>query len=293
MSSEEVGDIFRGGKAYDVQVWSTPSTRNSPTDIAQPADRHADRRPRAPRRRRHRADRVRPRTSSTQDTVAADRRRRQRGATAASAVGRRRPRPARGARASRSATTPSCWARRREREARTDRLLIFGIAAADRDLPAPAGRLRRACAWRSLFFLTLPMALVGGVLAWPSTGGTLSLGSLVGFLAVLGIAARNGILLISHCQHLEHHEGEPFGPALVLRGAQERLSPILMTALATGLALVPLRRRGHDPRARDRAPDGGRHPRRPGHLDAAQPVHRARRCTCASAKPRSARRQTA
>ena len=84
------------------------------------------------------------------------------------------------------------------------------------------------------------MALVGGVLAVALTGGTLSLGSYVGFLAVFGIAARNGILLINHCQHLERHEGEPFGPALVLRGAQERLSPIMMTALATALALVPL-----------------------------------------------------
>ena len=68
----------------------------------------------------------------------------------------------------------------------------------------------------------------------------ISLGSLVGFLTVLGIAARNGILLINHYQHLERYEGEPFGPGLVLRGARERLSPILMTALATGLALVPL-----------------------------------------------------
>jgi Cu/Ag efflux pump CusA len=84
------------------------------------------------------------------------------------------------------------------------------------------------------------MALVGGVLAVALTGGTLSLGSYVGFLAVFGIAARNGILLINHCQHLERHEGETFGTALVIRGAKERLSPILMTALATALALVPL-----------------------------------------------------
>jgi Cu/Ag efflux pump CusA len=57
---------------------------------------------------------------------------------------------------------------------------------------------------------------------------------------VFGIAARNGILLIHHCQHLEKVEGQPFGSELVLRGARERLSPILMTSLATGLALVPL-----------------------------------------------------
>jgi Cu/Ag efflux pump CusA len=57
---------------------------------------------------------------------------------------------------------------------------------------------------------------------------------------VFGIAARNGILMISHFQHLEDEEGVPFGPGLVLRGAKERLAPILMTASATDLALVPL-----------------------------------------------------
>ena len=89
-------------------------------------------------------------------------------------------------------------------------------------------------------FLTLPAALVGGVLATYFADGTISLGSLVGFLTVLGIAARNGIMLISHYQHLQREEGEAFGPALILRGARERLAPILMTALATGLALLPL-----------------------------------------------------
>ena len=72
------------------------------------------------------------------------------------------------------------------------------------------------------------------------TGRTISLGSLVGFFTVLGIAARNGILMINHYQHLEREEGEPFGLELVLRGSRERLSPILMTTLATALALVPL-----------------------------------------------------
>jgi Cu/Ag efflux pump CusA len=94
------------------------------------------------------------------------------------------------------------------------------------------------------------MALVGGVLAAWVGGGIISLGSLVGFFTVFGIAARNGILLINHWQHLEEQEGMSFGPALVLRGARERLSPILMTSLATGLALVPLvvlgNRPGHE-----------------------------------------------
>jgi Cu/Ag efflux pump CusA len=97
--------------------------------------------------------------------------------------------------------------------------------------------------WRlaAMTFLSLPVALVGGVLAaYFAGGGVLSLGSLVGFLTILGIAARNGIMLISHYQHLEDYEGEAFGPGLVLRGAQERISPIMMTALTAGLALVPL-----------------------------------------------------
>jgi Cu/Ag efflux pump CusA len=91
------------------------------------------------------------------------------------------------------------------------------------------------------------MALVGGLLAAFAGDRVLSLGSLVGFFTVLGIAGRNGIMLVSHYQHLEREEGEPFGPGLVLRGARERLSPILMTALATGLALVPLVVRGSIP----------------------------------------------
>jgi Cu/Ag efflux pump CusA len=67
-----------------------------------------------------------------------------------------------------------------------------------------------------------------------------SLGSLVGFLTVFGIAARNGILMVSHFQYLDRHEGEIFGPAHLLRGAAERLAPIMMTACAAGLVLVPL-----------------------------------------------------
>jgi len=94
---------------------------------------------------------------------------------------------------------------------------------------------------------TLPFALVGGGVGVFLTGGVLSLGSLVGFVTVLGIAARNGIMLVSHYRHLEDVEGEAFGSALVQRGSEERLTPILMTALATGLALLPLILSGQKP----------------------------------------------
>jgi CzcA family heavy metal efflux pump len=96
--------------------------------------------------------------------------------------------------------------------------------------------------WRlaGMLMITLPMALVGGILAAWGVLGTITLGALVGFFTVLGIAARNGILMIAHFRHLEEVEGVPFGRDLVIRGAGERLSPILMTALATALALVPL-----------------------------------------------------
>ncbi|MBI1349303.1 AcrB/AcrD/AcrF family protein [bacterium] len=95
--------------------------------------------------------------------------------------------------------------------------------------------------------LTIPFALIGGVVAAWLAGGVLSLGSLIGFVTVLGIAARNGIMLVSHYRHLQESEGEPFGLNLVVRGAEERLIPILMTVLTTALALLPLAISGNKP----------------------------------------------
>jgi Cu/Ag efflux pump CusA len=89
-------------------------------------------------------------------------------------------------------------------------------------------------------FLALPASMVGGVLAAYAGSGVLTLGSIVGFFAVLGIAARNGILLINHYQRLEGQEGMPFGLDLVLRGARERLSPILASSTAIIAALLPI-----------------------------------------------------
>ena len=93
---------------------------------------------------------------------------------------------------------------------------------------------------------SLPFALVGGAAGAWLAGGVLSLGSMVGLVTVLGIAARNGILLVSHYRQLEH-EGLQVGRALVERGSLERLGPILMTACATGLALLPLVVAGNSP----------------------------------------------
>ncbi|MBF8301167.1 MAG: hypothetical protein HW394_1537, partial [Acidobacteria bacterium] len=126
-----------------------------------------------------------------------------------------------------------------ERQASTNRLLVYGgaaLAGIFLILLVDFGTARLA----GLVFFTLPFALVGAIVAAYFTGGVLSLGSLVGLVTVVGIAARNGIMLISHYRHLEMAEGVPFGRELVMRGAEERLAPILMTALATSLALVPI-----------------------------------------------------
>ncbi|MEE7455945.1 CusA/CzcA family heavy metal efflux RND transporter [Methylorubrum populi] len=86
----------------------------------------------------------------------------------------------------------------------------------------------------------VPLALIGSVIALWLTGQPLSVASMIGFITLTGIAARNGILKISHYLNLALHEDVPFGPALVIRGSLERLTPVLMTALAAGVALVPL-----------------------------------------------------
>lgn len=98
-----------------------------------------------------------------------------------------------------------------------------------------------------LVLLNLPFALVGGVLAVFGFGGMLSLGALVGFVTLFGITLRNSIMMISHYEHLVAVEGQTWGPETALRGASERLTPILMTALVTGLGLLPLAIGSGDP----------------------------------------------
>ena len=119
------------------------------------------------------------------------------------------------------------------------RLLVLGIgvvAALFMLLVLAFGRARDAI----LIMLNLPLALIGGVVGVFLAGGVLSVASMIGFITLFGIATRNGIMLVSHIQHLMNKEGVTDFREAVERGAHERLVPILMTAMAAGLALIPL-----------------------------------------------------
>jgi CzcA family heavy metal efflux pump len=105
-----------------------------------------------------------------------------------------------------------------------------------------------------LVMVNLPLALIGGVIGVYLTGGVLSVASIVGFITLFGIATRNGIMLVSHIRHLQAHEGVTDFTTAVVRGARERLVPILMTALAAGLALVPIALSAGEPGSEIQAP---------------------------------------
>ena len=238
LAGEEAGDIFRDGRAYDVQLWSTPETRHSiedvknllidtpvsgPVRLAELADvrvratpNHIDREYQS-----RKIDVTANISGRDLGSVAADVQKIV--ATVELPLGYR----------------AEVLGESAERAAAAGRLQTYALIAALAVfflLHASFGSWRLAV----LAFITLPATLIGGVLAAWLSGGVLSLGSLVGFLTVLGISARNAIMMISHFQHLENEEGQPFGPDLVVRGAVERISPIMMTALATAFALGPL-----------------------------------------------------
>ncbi|TFD71290.1 efflux RND transporter permease subunit [Cryobacterium gelidum] len=245
VAGEEVGDVYRGGKAYDVQVWSpveirsdVTSIRNLPIDtpsgtqirLADVADVLLIATPNVIQREdgSRRIDIEANVEDGTLATVVAS--------LEAGLADLDLP----------TGFHAEILGEYQEREQATQLLLtlaVLALAAIFLLLQAAFGSWRLA----TLIMLTLPIALVGGVFAAFLGGGVLSLGSIVGFLTVMGIAARNSILLINHCQHLEKQENMQFSADLVLRGAGERLSPILMTTLATGLALVPLVALGNIP----------------------------------------------
>jgi CzcA family heavy metal efflux pump len=238
VQGEEVGDIFVDGKTYDVNVWSTPQTRNSLTSIREllidtPGGGHVRLSEVADVRIAPVPNVIEREGQSRKIDVSANVRGRDLGSVAADVEA-----------AVEQVEFPlefhaELVGEYAEREAAQSQLLVAGgvaVVAIFFLLYTSFEKWRLAI----LTFFTLPWALVGGLLAAYLTSGILSLGSLVGLLTILGIATRNGIMMISHFQHLEEQEGQTFGLALVRRGARERIAPILMTALTTGLALVPL-----------------------------------------------------
>ena len=238
VGGEEVGDIFRDGQAFDVQVWATPETRDSPDDIERmlidtPAGGLVT------------LGEVANVTFVATDNAIERENQSRRLDVSANVGGRDLGSIARDVEdAVETVDFPLGFSAEiigeyKERQESQSSLLRFSSIAA---VIIFLLLFTSFASWRLaiLAFVLLPSALVGGVLAAWLTGGIISLGSLVGFLTVLGIAARNQLMMINHFQHLEQEEGMAFGPELVLRGAEERLAPILMTALTTALALTPL-----------------------------------------------------
>jgi len=237
VSGTEVGDIFRDGKTYDVNVWSTPENRGSVKAIR---DLMIDTRSGQVRL----ADLAEVKVVSTPNAVERWQMKRKIDVRA-NVRGRDLGSVVKDVRRKLTGVTfphgyhPEMLGEYAEREAAQKRMRYMIIASMIGILLILQAAFMN---WRLAIvgYIALPAALVGGVLAAFLGDGIISLGSIVGFLTVLGIVARNGIMLMCHYQHLERVEGEPFGPELVIRGARERISPILMTASATAMALVPL-----------------------------------------------------
>jgi CzcA family heavy metal efflux pump len=238
MAGNEVGDVFKDGRTYDVQVWTAAKARNSLTSLEQmligtPSGERIRLEDVADVRVLPTPNAIVREGGSRRIDVHANIERRDLAAIAQDVQSRLQ-----------QIHFPLEYRAVLQGEfvelgAARNRLLLFSMFAAVGTfllLQLSFGSWRLAI----LSFLTLPSALVGGVLAAYAAGGVISLGSLIGFLTVLGIAARNGIMMINHFQHLERYEGEKFGLHLVFRGAGERLRPILMTAGTAGLAIVPL-----------------------------------------------------
>jgi CzcA family heavy metal efflux pump len=238
IASEEVSDIFAGGRAYDVHVTAIPSARDSITDVE---NMQLD----TPSGGRVKLSDVATVTMGPTPNAIERANQSRRIDVGANVAGRPLNEVVDDVEKRLEGVTfplgyhAEVIGESTELDAAENTLLVFGVAAAVAILlllHIAFGSFRPAL----LTFVLLPMALVGGAIAVWMSGRVLSLGSLVGFLAVFGIAARNGILMVSHFEHLERKEGVRFGPDLVIQGAKERLAPIMMTALATGLALVPL-----------------------------------------------------
>lgn len=238
MAGEEVGDVHIADRTYDVVVWSSPETRHSLTNIREllidtPRGSHVRLQDVADVRIAPTESVIKHENLKRRINVEANARGRDLGSVVADVE------LALNEIEFPHGYHPELLGEYAERQKAQNTMLVFAMIAMI-GIFLLLHTCFKSARLATLSFLILPSAMVGGVLAAYFGSGIISLGSLVGFLTVLGIAARNGILMINHFQHLEQHEGEPFGPDLVIRGAQERLAPILMTASTTGLAILPL-----------------------------------------------------
>jgi CzcA family heavy metal efflux pump len=245
IAGNEAGDLFFGGKAYDVQVWAKPEVRSSLTDVKEllidvPGGGQVELQEIADVRVVPVPNVIKREGMKRRLDVGCNVRGRDLGSVAndvEAAVAKLTFPPGV------HAELIGEYAERQAAQGRMTGFTIIAVLGIFVLLHTSFASTRLAF----LAFLLLPSALVGGVIAAYLGDGIISLGSLVGFLTILGIAARNGILMIKHFQHLEDEEGMKFGFELVRRGALERLAPILMTATTTGLALLPLIIKGDVP----------------------------------------------
>jgi len=233
-----VGSLFEEQKVYDVVVWGTPETRNSVSDIRNllldtPRGGHVRLGDIADVRITSTPTVIYHEALQNRIDVVADVRGRDL-ATVVDAVENQLDNvefPVE--------YYPAVLGEAVEREAAEERMLSFALAAAIGILLLLQAAFR---SWRLsvAFFAALPAALMGGVIGALLDGGNVSLGSLIGFIGIVAIAVRQGIMLVTHYQYLEEHGRVPFGPDLVARGTRERFAPIMTTALITAVAMLPL-----------------------------------------------------
>src|SRR5450756_1415927 len=238
MASEPMSEIATGGKLYIVAAWTTAATRTNVTNLRQlpidtPSGGHVALGTVASIAMQPSPSQIIRDNGERMQEVDADVTGRDLG-SAAGAV-----RAALATIKLPAGYTAQLQGEAIERASAQQHLVYYGIAAALLILLLLQAAFR---SWRLAIMLvvTLPMALVGGVIAAWGDLGTITLGALVGFFTVLGIAARNGILLISHFRHLEEEEGMEFGPALVIRGARASAVASAVIRIGDSRSLAPL-----------------------------------------------------
>ena len=235
----KVGETFAGARTVDAVVL-LPGKERGPDRLRRPANRAEPVRAGASGSARGTS---RPRSAARRCAISTASGASRSRSTSRAATFRARSRPRAADRGARGAAAPGMFVRfageaEAERQARLEIVLFAVVALVAVVLILHLAFRRRAYPW--LVVVNLPFSLLGSIAAVGLTGIGLSLGTLVGLVTVFGVSSRNSILLLAHYEHLLDVEGSQWNRATALRGAAERLVPILMTALVTALALAPL-----------------------------------------------------